>query len=59
MSDPTEKSKSDAKSLFGGSLQGTVYVTDEPAAVAKKFRASVTDSGTDVRRAPAPAFLGL
>jgi tryptophanyl-tRNA synthetase len=39
-------------STTGGSPQGTVYVLDEPSAVLKKFRAAVTDSGTDVRRAP-------
>jgi tryptophanyl-tRNA synthetase len=35
-----------------GSPQGTVYVTDEPAAIIKKFRSAVTDSGSDVVRAP-------
>jgi tryptophanyl-tRNA synthetase len=39
-------------STTGGSEQGTVYVLDQPEAVAKKFRSAVTDSGTDVRRAP-------
>ena len=39
-------------STTGGSAQGTVYVLDEPAAIAKKFRSSVTDSGSEVRRAP-------
>jgi tryptophanyl-tRNA synthetase len=39
-------------STTGGSPQGTVYVTDEPAAIVKKFRSAVTDSGTDVVRAP-------
>jgi tryptophanyl-tRNA synthetase len=39
-------------STTGGSPQGTVYVLDEPAAVTKKFRSSVTDSGSEVRRAP-------
>src|SRR5437764_2027089 len=39
-------------STTGGSEQGTVYVLDEPAVIAKKFRSSVTDSGTEVRRAP-------
>jgi tryptophanyl-tRNA synthetase len=39
-------------STTGGSPQGTVYVLDEPDAVAKKFRSAVTDSGTEVRRAP-------
>jgi tryptophanyl-tRNA synthetase len=39
-------------STTGGSEQGTVHVLDEPAAVAKKIRSAVTDSGTEVRRAP-------
>jgi tryptophanyl-tRNA synthetase len=39
-------------STTGGSPQGTVYVTDEPDQVLKKFRSAVTDSGADVRRAP-------
>ena len=39
-------------STTSGSEQGTVYVLDEPAAIAKKFRSSVTDSGTEVVRAP-------
>jgi tryptophanyl-tRNA synthetase len=39
-------------STTGGTAQGTVYVLDEPAAIAKKFRSSVTDSGSEVRRAP-------
>jgi tryptophanyl-tRNA synthetase len=29
-----------------------VYVTEEPAAIVKKFRSAVTDSGSDVVRAP-------
>ncbi len=39
-------------STTGGTPQGTVYVLDEPATIAKKFRSSVTDSGSDIRRAP-------
>jgi tryptophanyl-tRNA synthetase len=39
-------------STTGGSEQGTVYVLDEPSAVAKKIRSAVTDSGADVRRGP-------
>jgi tryptophanyl-tRNA synthetase len=39
-------------STTGGSEQGTVYVLDDPAAIAKKFRSAVTDSGTEVRRSP-------
>jgi tryptophanyl-tRNA synthetase len=39
-------------STTGGSEQGTVYVLDEPDAIRKKFRRAVTDSGTEVVRAP-------
>src|SRR5437763_2364876 len=39
-------------STTGGSPQGTVYVLDEPGALTKKIRSAVTDSGTDVVRAP-------
>jgi tryptophanyl-tRNA synthetase len=39
----------------GGSEQGTVFVLDEPDAVARKVRSAVTDSGTEVRRAPEKA----
>ena len=39
-------------STTGGSPQGTVYVTDEPAAIVKKFRSAVTDSGSEIVRAP-------
>jgi tryptophanyl-tRNA synthetase len=39
-------------STTGGSEQGTVYVLDEPATIAKKLRSAVTDSGTEVVRAP-------
>jgi tryptophanyl-tRNA synthetase len=39
-------------STTGGSAQGTVYVLDEPSVIAKKIRSSVTDSGSEVRRAP-------
>src|SRR5438270_522948 len=35
-------------STTGGSAQGTVYVLDEPATIAKKIRSAVTDSGTEV-----------
>jgi len=37
-------------STTGGSEQGTVYVLDDPNAIVKKFRASVTDSGTEIVR---------
>ncbi|MDQ6835890.1 MAG: tryptophan--tRNA ligase [Actinomycetota bacterium] len=39
-------------STTGSSAQGTVYVLDEPEAIAKKLRSSVTDSGSEVRRGP-------
>jgi tryptophanyl-tRNA synthetase len=39
-------------STTGGTPQGTVYVLDEPDAVARKVRSAVTDSGSEVRRAP-------
>ncbi len=39
-------------STTGGSPQGTVYILDEPKTVTKKFRSAVTDSGTEVARAP-------
>jgi tryptophanyl-tRNA synthetase len=37
-------------STTAGSEQGRVYVLDEPATVAKKFRRAVTDSGSEVVR---------
>jgi tryptophanyl-tRNA synthetase len=39
-------------STTGGSEQGTVYVLDEPDVIRRKFRRAVTDSGSDVVRAP-------
>jgi tryptophanyl-tRNA synthetase len=38
-------------STTGASPQGTVYILDEPATVAKKIRSAVTDSGTEIVRA--------
>jgi tryptophanyl-tRNA synthetase len=38
-------------STTGAGEQGTVYVLDEPKAIAKKISSAVTDSGTEVRRA--------
>jgi tryptophanyl-tRNA synthetase len=38
-----------------GSEQGTVYILDDAEAVRKKVRSAVTDSGTEVRRAPEKA----
>jgi tryptophanyl-tRNA synthetase len=39
-------------STTGTGEEGTVYVLDEPAVIEKKFRRAVTDSGTEIRRAP-------
>jgi tryptophanyl-tRNA synthetase len=39
-------------STTGGSPQGTVYVLDDPQTIVKKIRSAVTDSGSEVRRAP-------
>jgi tryptophanyl-tRNA synthetase len=47
LQDPTRK-----MSTTGGSEQGTVYVLDEPRTIEKKIRSAVTDSGTEIRRAP-------
>lgn len=47
LQDPARK-----MSTTGGSEQGTVYVLDEPRAIDKKIKSAVTDSGTDIRRAP-------
>jgi tryptophanyl-tRNA synthetase len=46
LQEPTRK-----MSTTGGSEQGTVYVLDEPAAILKKFKRAVTDSGTEIVRA--------
>jgi tryptophanyl-tRNA synthetase len=47
LQDPTKK-----MSTTSGSEQGTVYVLDPPAAIEKKLKSAVTDSGSEVRRAP-------
>jgi tryptophanyl-tRNA synthetase len=39
-------------STTGGSEQGTVYVLDEPSVIERKIKSAVTDSGTEVARAP-------
>jgi tryptophanyl-tRNA synthetase len=44
------KSPERKMSTTGGSPAGLVYVTDEPDAIVKKFRAAVTDTGSEVRR---------
>jgi tryptophanyl-tRNA synthetase len=38
-----------------GAEQGTVYILDEPETIRRKVRTAVTDSGTEVRRAPEKA----
>jgi tryptophanyl-tRNA synthetase len=47
LQDPTAKMSTTAPSE-----QGTVYVLDEPGAILKKFKRAVTDSGTEIVRAP-------
>jgi tryptophanyl-tRNA synthetase len=36
----------------GGTPQGTVLISDPPEVIRKKFKTAVTDSGTEIRRAP-------
>jgi len=40
-------------STTGGTPQGTVRILDEPDVIVKKFKTAVTDSGREVRHAPA------
>ena len=47
LQDPTRK-----MSTTGGTEMGTVYVLDEPAAIEKKFKSAVTDSGREIVRSP-------
>ncbi|HEY3829308.1 MAG TPA: tryptophan--tRNA ligase [Solirubrobacteraceae bacterium] len=47
LQDPTSK-----MSTSSGSVEGTVYVLDEPAAIEKKIRRAVTDSGSEICRSP-------
>jgi tryptophanyl-tRNA synthetase len=46
LQEPTRK-----MSTTGGTEQGTVKLLDEPDLIRKKFRAAVTDSGREIRRA--------
>ncbi len=46
LQEPTRK-----MSTTNASEEGTVYVLDEPDAIARKVRRAVTDSGTEIRRA--------
>src|SRR5262245_13958080 len=45
LQEPTNK-----MATTGGTEPGTVYVLDQPAAVTKKVKSAVTDSGSEVRR---------
>jgi tryptophanyl-tRNA synthetase len=45
LQEPTNK-----MATTGGTEPGTVYVLDEPAAVTKKLKSAVTDSGSEVKR---------
>lgn len=47
LQDPTRK-----MSTTGSSVEGTVYVLDEPEAISKKLRRAVTDSGSEIVRSP-------
>jgi tryptophanyl-tRNA synthetase len=47
LQDPTRK-----MSTTNASVEGTVYVLDEPEAIEKKIKRAVTDSGSDIVRAP-------
>ncbi len=47
LQEPTRK-----MSTTSSSVQGTVYVLDEPKAIEKKLKSAVTDSGSEVRRDP-------
>ena len=42
-------------STTGGTEQGTVYVLDDPAAIRRKFKSAVTDSGREIVRGPGKA----
>jgi tryptophanyl-tRNA synthetase len=39
-------------STTGGTPQGTVLISDPPDVIRRKFKIAVTDSGTEIRRAP-------
>jgi tryptophanyl-tRNA synthetase len=47
LQDPTRK-----MSTSNASVEGTVYVLDEPKAIERKLKRAVTDSGTEIVRAP-------
>src|SRR5206468_8758062 len=45
-------------STSNASPEGTVYVLDDPAAIEKKFKRAVTDSGTEILRTPEKPGIG-
>jgi tryptophanyl-tRNA synthetase len=47
LQEPTSK-----MSTTGGTSNGTVLMLDEPKTILKKVKSAVTDSGSEVRRAP-------
>jgi tryptophanyl-tRNA synthetase len=53
LQDPTRK-----MSTTGSSELGTVYVLDEPQAIERKVKSAVTDSGSEIRRAPEKPGVG-
>jgi tryptophanyl-tRNA synthetase len=54
LQDPTRKMSTTGGRGTAGAAggQGTVYVLEEPRAIEKKIKSAVTDSGTEIRRAP-------
>jgi tryptophanyl-tRNA synthetase len=52
LQDPTRKMSTTGAGGTAGAAggQGTVYVLDEPAAIEKKLKSAVTDSGSEIRR---------
>ncbi len=52
LQDPTRKMSTTGGSGTGGAAAGlgTIYVLDEPAAILKKFKSAVTDSGREIER---------
>ena len=53
LQDPTSK-----MSTTSGSVEGTVYVLDDPSAIEKKFKRAVTDSGSELLRTPDKPGIG-
>ena len=53
LQEPTRK-----MSTTAGTVQGTVYVDEEPDAIRKKFKRAVTDSGSEVVRGPDKPGIG-